>query len=223
MALFKSNPEKAIQREIDAAHANRERVSARLADCDQAIARHAAAAKDCALTGDDAGLDAAEASLRSAQDRAVSFRTALSDIDQQLANLERNKAEMADRKVRAETAAEIERLVRNLTEVGAEFNATAERLSEYTARAVPVVFDALGLDRFMAICRAEVPAALDLVGKLLRAHADAVIAGTASATLPRADDRASAQVPTPAQPPVEPHFKYQPVKAEPTFKGFAAR
>jgi hypothetical protein len=110
MALFKSNPEKAIQREIDAAHANRERVSARLADCDQAIARHAAAAKDCALTGDDAGLEAAEASLRSAQDRAVSFRTALSDIDQQLANLERNKAETADRKVRAETAAEIERL-----------------------------------------------------------------------------------------------------------------
>ena len=130
MALFKSNPEKAIQREIDAAHTNRERVSARLAECDHAIGRNAVAAKDCALIGDDAGLDVAEASLRSAQDRAVTLRSALTELDQQLANLELTKAEMADRKVRAETAAEIERLVRNLTEVGAEFNATAERLSE---------------------------------------------------------------------------------------------
>jgi hypothetical protein len=95
MPIFKSNPVKTVQRDIDAATANRERVSARLADCDQAIARHAASAKDCALTGDDVGLDAAEAALRSAQDRAVTLRNALSEIDQQLAGLEQNKAEMA--------------------------------------------------------------------------------------------------------------------------------
>jgi hypothetical protein len=57
---------------------------------------------------------------------------------------------------------------------------------------------------------------------LLRAHADAVVAGTAPATLPRGDDPASAQVPAPAQQREEPHFKYYPVKAEPTFKGFGA-
>jgi hypothetical protein len=39
-----------------------------------------------------------------------------------------------------------------------------------------------------------VPAALELVSKLLRAHADAVVAGTAPATLPRPDE-ALAQVP----------------------------
>lgn len=220
MAIFKTTPEKQIQRDIDAAKTNRERVSARLAECEQAIARHSAAAKDYALTGDDAGLDAAETSLRAAQDRAVTLRSALSEIDQQLANLERAKSDMADRKVRAETAAETELLVRKLTEVGAEFNSTAERLSEHTARAVPVVLDALGLDRFLAVCRAEVPAALELVTTLLRAHADAVIAGTAPAKMPRPDD-ASAQVATPtAQPPNEPHFKYYPAK---TFKGLLAR
>ncbi|WP_166302403.1 hypothetical protein [Bradyrhizobium sp. 2S1] len=71
------------------------------------------------------------------------------------------------------------------------------------------MYDALGLDKFMAICRAEVPAALDLVNTLLRAHADAVVAGVAPATLPRSDDQAQAR--EPAQP-EEPHFTYRPVK-----------
>jgi hypothetical protein len=222
MALFKSsNQEKAVQRDIDAATANRERLLAKLAEAEQATARHAAAAKQAALTGDEAELDRSEASLSAAQDRSASLKAAVNEVEQQLENLERTKAETADRKVRAETAAEIELLVRKLAETGAQFNSTAERLSEYTARAVPVVFDALGLDRFMAICRAEVPAALELVSKLLRAHADAVVAGRAPATLPRAVEQV--QVPAPAQPPAEPHFKYQPVKAEPSFKGFAAR
>ncbi|MHC2686785.1 hypothetical protein ACVJDU_008349 [Bradyrhizobium diazoefficiens] len=177
-----------------------------------------AAAKQAALTGDDAELDRAEAALRAAQDRNTTLKAALTEVDQQLEALERTKAEIADRKVRAETAAEIELLVRELTQVGAEFNSTAARLSDHTARAVPVVFDALGLDKFMAICRAEVPAALELVSKLLRAHADAVVAGTAPAKLPRP---AEASVPAPAQPPKEPHFKYSPVKQ--SLKGLMAR
>lgn len=172
------------------------------------------------IDGDDAELDRAEAALRAAQDRSATLKAALTEVDQQLEALERTKAEIADRKVRAETAAEIELLVRELTQVGAEFNSIAARLSEHTARAVPLVFDALGLDKFMAICRAEVPAALELVSKLLRAHADAVVAGTASAELPRPDD-GTAQVPAPAQPPKEPHFKYSPVKQ--SLKGLIAR
>jgi len=175
------------------------------------------------LTGDDVELDRAEVSLRAAQDRTNTLRNALSEVDHNLEALERKKAEIADQKIRSETAAEIERLVRGLTEIGAEFNVMAERLSEHTRKAVPLVFEALGLDNFMATCRAQVPEALDLVSKLLRAHADAVVAGTAPATLPRADDQASAQVPAPAQPPEKPHFTYRVAKAEPTYKGFAAR
>lgn len=217
MGIFKSTPEKTIQRDIDAATANRDRLSTKLSECDLAIARHATTAKEHALSGDDAGLDTAEASLRAAQDRAATLKTALTEMNQQLADLERAKEEAADKKLRAETAAEIDRLIGKLTEVGTEFNQTAVRLSEHTARAVPLVYDALGLDRFMATCRAEVPAALELVAKLLRAHADAVIAGTAPATLPRGDDQ---HVPAPAQTLTEPHFKYHPIKPKPSFNGF---
>jgi len=45
-----------------------------------------------------------------------------------------------------------------------------------------------------------VPAALELVGKLLLTHADAVVAGAAPAMLPHPDDQAPAQVPAPVQP-----------------------
>ncbi|WGR82507.1 hypothetical protein MTX25_34340 [Bradyrhizobium sp. ISRA432] len=164
-------------------------------------------AKESALSSDDAGLDAAEASLRAAQDRAATLKTALTEMNQQLADLERAKEDAADKKLRAETAAEIDRLVGKLTDVGAEFNNSAARLSEHAARAVPLVYDALGLDKFVATCLVGVLAALELVTKLLCAHADAVIAGTAPGTLPRGDDQ---HVPPPAQAPAEPHFKYPP-------------
>ncbi|WP_284273518.1 hypothetical protein [Bradyrhizobium iriomotense] len=199
-----------MQRDIDAATKTRERLSAQIVEFEQAITRHAAAAKQAALTGDDADLDRAEAALRAAQDRSATLKAALSEVDEQLAGLERNKAEMLDRKVRTETAAEIELLARKLTEVGAVFNSTTARLSEHTRHAVPIVYDALGLDNFMAICRADVPATLELVSKLLRAHADAVLDGRAPAKLPRPD---KASAPAAAQPPKEPHFKYQPIKA----------
>ncbi|WP_166302400.1 hypothetical protein [Bradyrhizobium sp. 2S1] len=67
MALFKSsNPEKTVQRDLDAAIKTRERLSAQIVEFEQAIVRHAAAAKQAALTGDDADLDRAEAALRAA-------------------------------------------------------------------------------------------------------------------------------------------------------------
>ena len=171
------------------------------------------------MTGNDADLDRAEGALRAAQDRSATLKAALADVEQQLAALERTKAEMADRKLRAQTAADIELLVRKLTEVGAEFTSTTERLSEHTRQAVPLVYEALGIDNFMKTCLTQVPEALELVNKLLRAHADAVVAGTAPARLPLPQDEAP--VP-PAQPPETPRFTYQVVKQEPTYRGFVA-
>jgi chromosome segregation ATPase len=221
MGIFTSNnTEKSVQRDIDAAKANRERLNTRLAENEAAIARHTASAKECALTGDDAGLERAEASLRMAQDRAISLRIALSEIDQRLADLEETKRELLDRKLRAQTAAEIELLVRKLTEVGADFVALADRLSEHTGRAVPIVFEANGVNNIVTICKSQVSEALEMVCKLLRAHGDAVIAGLAPATLPQPDNPALAAVPAPAAPPAEPHFTYRPaVKPHPAYKG----
>jgi hypothetical protein len=221
MAIFKSsNPEKAVQREIDAASVNRERLASKIAESEQAVARHADAAKQAALTGDDAELDRAEASQRAAQDRSATLRTALADVEQQLEALERKKAELADQKVRAQTAAEIELVVRKMTEAAAEFDAAAERLSEHTARALPWLWEVRGVNDFVNVGRAQVPPAVEMVATMLRAYADDVVTGKAPATLPRGDDQVPAEVSVPPQQPEEPHFKYRVAKAEPTYKGF---
>jgi hypothetical protein len=222
MAIFKSsNPEKAVQRDIDAATANLERLSAKLAESEQAVARHADAAKQAALTGDDAELDRAEASQRAAQDRSATLRTALAEVEQQLQALERKKAEIADQRVRAQTAAEIELVVRKMTEAAAEFDAAAASLSEHTARALPWLWEVRGVADFVNVGRAQVPPAVDMVATMLRAYAKDVISGKAPATLPRGDDEVLAEVPVPAKQAEEPHFKYQVVK-EPMYKGFAS-
>jgi hypothetical protein len=75
-----------------------------------------------------------------------------------------------------------------MTVAAADFDAAAARLSEYTARAVPCLWEARGLDEFIAVGRAQVPPAVELVGTMLRAHADAVIAGKAPAALPRPEE-----------------------------------
>jgi malonyl CoA-acyl carrier protein transacylase len=189
MGLFKtSNTEKAVQRDISA---SRERLLARLADTEQAIARHAAAAKQAALTGNEAELDRAEVSLRAAQDRSKTLKAALADVEQALTALERSQAEIAERKVRAQTAAEIELVVRKMTEAATEFDAAAARLSEFTTQAVPWLWEVRGLDEFITIGRAQVPPAVELVGQMLRAYANDVIAGKAPATLPRSEESSS--------------------------------
>jgi hypothetical protein len=214
MALFKpSNPERNLQREIDAAMANRQRMSAKLTECEDAITRHSTAAKDAAVSGDDAALDLAETSLRAAQDRSATLKTALLHVDQRLAELEQSKTEMADRKLRAETVAEIELLARDLARLAAEFDSAAIHLSDCTRRVVPIVSDGHGLNNFAGICRSDVPPAVTILITLLRTYADDVLAGRAPAALPRCAEETSAQVPAPASPP-EDHFTYQPaVKA----------
>ena len=62
------------------------------------MTRHAAAAKQAALNGNDAEIDSAEVSLRAAQDRSKTLQAALADVEQALSALERTKAENADRK-----------------------------------------------------------------------------------------------------------------------------
>jgi hypothetical protein len=215
-----SNPEKAVQRDIDAATGNRERLSVRLVESEQAVGRHAGAAKQAALTGDDAELDRAEASQRAAQVRSATLRTALTDLEQQLQALELKKAEIADQKVRARSAAEIELVVRGMTEIAAEFDTAAARSSEHTARALPWLSEVRGLDDFVNVGRAQAPPAVALVATMLRAHADDVVSGKAPATLPPGENQAFGQVPVPAQQPEEPHVTYRVAKGEPTYKGF---
>jgi hypothetical protein len=186
MALFRSSPEKQMQRDIDAAKGNRERLAAKLAESEAAIIERRAAAQALARDGaDDAALDRAEAATRSAQDRAATIAGAIADVEANLAALEQTTAEAADKALREKTAAEVELLAREVVDAAEALNAAAAVLADCTAHAVPMVPEAGGLNNFALVCRTEIPAGGDLVAKLLRVHAEAVLAGTAPAALPQ--------------------------------------
>jgi hypothetical protein len=184
MAFLKSNPEKALERDLAAATGANDKIAARLAEAELAVADLRMKAERLALDGaDDAALDAAEAKTRAMTDRVTTLRAALAQSEARVADLRRERAEQADKKLRGETAAATELLAREMLDAATAFDAAAAVLADCTSRAAPTIYEATGLQKFAAICRAEVPAAADLVAKLLRSHAVGVLDGSAPATL----------------------------------------
>src|SRR5229473_1892711 len=108
MAIFKSNPERTLQRDIDAATVARNKLIERLAETEAAVIDLRKAAERLAFDGaDDATLDAAEAKTRALTDRTATLKAALTQSDARLADLERERTDKADKKLRAATAAEV--------------------------------------------------------------------------------------------------------------------
>lgn len=180
---FKPSPEK----KLEAARASRDKLAERLTAAELAIVEHQAAAQRLARDGAlDAQLDDAEAALRASRDRRDTLSTALADLNQKVAALERERDELADRQLRAETAAVIEALAVEITTVGTAFDAGLSKLGEACGRAAELVYDAKGLEVFAVRVRSEVPATLEMISRLLRDRARATIDGSAPATLPGA-------------------------------------
>jgi hypothetical protein len=205
--FFKSTPEK----QLSTATGARDRLSARLADAENAFAALKAGTEQLAIDGaTDNALDTAEAKTRALADRTATLRAALAQSEIQVSNLERERDELADRKQRDETAAEAELLAREVIAAAAAFDVAAGALATVTTRAIPTVYEASGLNNLAAICRTEVPAASDLIAKLLRVHAASVLAGTAPAKMRKPD--APLIVPMVVKPPTVTLFALRPVK-----------
>jgi hypothetical protein len=188
MVLFKSNPEKMLIRDIAAATASRDTITARLADAEAAVAELKMKAERLALEGaDDAALDAAEAKTRALTDRVATLRAALTQTESRLAGLERERADQADKKLRAATAAEVAAMADDLEATATSFDSSVEKMAEITGRASLFVYEAMGLKHFAATARMQVPDATALIAALLRSHAANVLAGSAPPTLPKPD------------------------------------
>jgi hypothetical protein len=205
--FFKSTPEK----QLITATGARDKLIARLADAEIAVFDLRAAAEQLAIDGaTDNELDTAEAKTRSLADRTATLRAALTQSEMQVSNLERERDELADRKQRDETAAEAELLAREVIAAAAAFDVAAAALATVTTRAIPTVYEASGLNNLAAICRTEVPAASDLIAKLLRVHAASVLAGTAPAKMRKSD--APLIAPMVVKPPTVTLFALRPIK-----------
>jgi HAMP domain-containing protein len=188
LSAFKSDPEKKLARDLDAARANRGKLTERLKATELALSERRAGAQRLARDGaNDSELDAAEAALRSAQDRRSTLAAALVDVERHVQDLERAQDDLAAKKLRVETAATIEKLALEVGEAAAAFDAGAEKLGECTARAAAIITDAKGLEIFATSARTEVSGAVAMISGLLRSRATEVLKGNAPAKLPKPD------------------------------------
>jgi hypothetical protein len=186
LGAFKSDPEKKLARDLDAARVNHNRLVERSKAAELMVSERRAEAQRLARDGaNDSELDAAEAALRSAQDRRSTLAAALVDVERQVQDLERAQDDLSDKKVRTETAAAIEKLVLEVAEAAAAFDAGAEKLAECTGRAAAIVADARGLEIFATHARTEVRAAIAMTSALLRSQASEVLNGNVPAKLPK--------------------------------------
>jgi hypothetical protein len=197
---FRSDAAKKLARDLDHARAGRVKLSERLTVAQSAVTERMAATRALARDGaDDGVLDAAEAALRVAQDRVATLTAALGDTDAQVAALESELAQLADKKLRAETAAAIDAMAHEIEEAGSVFSAAAAQLTEASRQVADIVLDGHGLTAFAMNAGGEVPAAVEMIARLLRDRAHATIEGTASAALPKAEPAPLKALPAPLE------------------------
>jgi hypothetical protein len=207
MTIFKTSPEKALQRDIDAATANRIKLSARLAASDASVIEATTAAQQLAIIGaDDRQLEAAESKARALRDRAITLRSAIEKNETDLAALERGRADLADKKLRQETATEIAALAVDLEEIAKVLDPILERMADVAGRATPYkLFVEQALISFAVSSRTQIPDATALLASVLRTHAAAVLGG--SKAVPKPVPPVLAVV-APAAVPRADHFSY---------------
>jgi hypothetical protein len=186
----------------------RNKLRDRLGDAETAVIAATANTKELALSGaDDATLDAAESHLRARADRVATLQAALVQADEQIAELEAERAVATDRKTRHQTADEIEKLLHGGNVAAKEFDVAMTKLADFAAQSAAFIPEAVGLRNYCDATRVQIPEAMAMIGKLAGHHAQAVLAGTAPATLKK-----------PEAPVVAP-----PVTKAPTIRLFALR
>ena len=181
MGLFKMS----LEKQITAAKAARDKLIARLADAEVAITERRTAAEQLALDGaTDDELTLCEDKLRAAQDRRVTLKAALIKGEAEVSRLEMERDQAADRKQREATSIEVEQLARAISSDYARLVAAAATATDHTARASAVVPESGGALNLFQIIATQLPDAATLIGRLLRAHGEAVRDGRAAAAMP---------------------------------------
>lgn len=186
--IFRNNSEKHVQKSVQNARESRDRLMRRLAEARSTVELASGALQAAARDGaDDAALGAGEAKLHEAETRASTLAPALAETLELVERLERELSHLAETKQRGETAAAIERYVRNLENSAELFNAAMAALVESASHAAIVTRDADGLKNFASHVLVEVPPVITMTIAMLRRCASEVVSGAAAAAMPTAE------------------------------------
>ena len=210
MVLFKANPEKTLQRDIEAAKSGRDKLITRLGEAVAAVTERDTAAKRLAL-GDaaDGDLERAESASRAARDRVVTLTAALAESKAQITKLECERDDLTDKTLRAETATEAEALAANLENIGREIDPLFQKVIAITERATEMqIWAAQGLGSFATTSNLQFPDAVVLVAASMRVHAARVLSGLSPAWVPKAARSPQMPVDDSSITPIQDHFTY---------------
>jgi len=132
---------------------------------------------------DDAAVAAALASKRAAEDLCSAWQTSLDAINEKILDLQDATAEIADQKLRAETAAAIRMIIKESIDDSAALNVAIEKRIKSARKAAALVPEAAGIVHYLQNAKDELPRADALTVQLLESCAVATVAKTARAEL----------------------------------------
>jgi hypothetical protein len=214
MALnpFKSDPVKRHEKELAAKIAERDNVNTILKSTEASLPGLALTVGQLMRAGADAKeLNSAEANLDAANKRMIKAGETLSEVATEIAAIEQQLAALADEKLRAETAAEIERRADKLEVAGKQIDVAFQQLVSACRDADQVVLDGAGLTKFAENAATEIQPTVAMVARELRGRAAATLAGNAPAAL-RTAPLALVPQPQPETPKLERFFTLWAVK-----------
>jgi hypothetical protein len=186
MKNSKTDFEIQLDSSLDAARSSLAKKTKRLAAAELVLTEKQRAVKKLHDTdADDKTTRAAEAAVREERDHVANIIVALQEAEQDVGRLERAVADAADKKLRAATAAEVEKIAEQLTAAADNFTRAAAELAAVSGVAATFSMDCQGLHALAITLRNDLPQTMATPIAMVRAHAVAVLGGGAPATLPQ--------------------------------------
>ena len=150
----------------------REKLADRLHAAETAHGEKRAAATRLAMAGAaDAQLDWAEADMRTADDRAMTLRTALAQLDEQIAATERELADAKTQRDRDIVADKLERMATAIEQAAPNYDAAAVALVETITKSEASIPETTRFATNLDAVRREVLSAAELICSELRSTA----------------------------------------------------
>jgi hypothetical protein len=176
MAFFKSDATATAKEAVDVAVKARTGLHNQYTDAVAQLDAATVAVNELANAGaDDVDLGKAESKVSEA-DKLVKRRLlAVETKDAEIKTLQAVLDDAADQKQRNETVIGCHKLEAELVKEGELIAASAARFSDIAARIIPIAPEANGLKNFSDVLVQQIPEAVELLSRLIREHAAAVL------------------------------------------------
>ena len=184
MAFFrkrKLSPIERFESALNDKHVAREKLTDRLRAAETTLEEARAAATELAMAGAaDAQLDWAEADMRTAEDRTKTLRTALAQLDEQIATTKRELADAKTQRDRNLVADELQRMATEIEQAIPNYDAAVLALVETITKSEASIPETTKFATNLDAVRREVLSAAEFICSQLRSTALRTRAGNAN-------------------------------------------